>query len=82
MAEAKRMTESKVLDMEEVIARFVPDGASVLLGAGLEALIPFSAGHEIIRQGRRDLTLVAPISDILADQLVGAGAASATVRFE
>ncbi len=73
------MTESKVLDMGEAIARFVPDGASVLLGAGLEALIPFSAGHEIIRQGRRDLTLVAPISDILADQLVGAGVAGKVV---
>lgn len=73
------MTETKQLDMGEAIARLVPDGASVLLGAGLEALIPFSAGHEIIRQGRRNLTLVAPISDILIDQLVGAGVSSKVV---
>ncbi|MBI4464238.1 MAG: CoA transferase subunit A [Acidobacteria bacterium] len=59
--------------MPEAIARHVPDGASVLLGAKLESLIPFAAGHEMIRQGRRDLTLVGPISDILFDQLIGAG---------
>lgn len=45
----------------------------VLLGAQLEPMIPFAAGHEIIRQGRRNLTLVGPISDILFDQLIGAG---------
>ena len=45
------------------------------MGTALEALIPFAAGHELIRQGRRDLDLVGPISDILFDQLVGAGCA-------
>ncbi len=59
--------------MHEAVARFVPDGASVCMGAALEALIPFAAGHEIIRQRRRDLTLVGPISDMLFDQLVAAG---------
>jgi glutaconate CoA-transferase subunit A len=59
--------------MREAVARFVPDGASVCMGTALEALIPFAAGHEIIRQRRRGLTLVGPISDILFDQLVGAG---------
>lgn len=59
--------------MSEAIARFVPDGCSVVLGAGLESLIPFAAGHELIRQRRRDLTLVGPISDMLFDQLIGAG---------
>jgi glutaconate CoA-transferase subunit A len=59
--------------MGEAIERFVPDGATVLMGAALESLIPFAAGHEIIRQQRRDLTLVAPISDMLFDQLIGAG---------
>jgi glutaconate CoA-transferase subunit A len=39
-------------------------------------MIPFAAGHELIRQGRRDLTLVGPISDILFDQLIGAGCVS------
>jgi glutaconate CoA-transferase subunit A len=46
------------------------------MGAQLEQMIPFSAGHEIIRQGRRDLTLAGPISDILFDQLIGAGCVS------
>jgi glutaconate CoA-transferase subunit A len=59
--------------MPEAVARFVPDGATVAMGAGLEALIPFAAGHELIRQRRRDLELVGPISDALFDQLIGAG---------
>jgi glutaconate CoA-transferase subunit A len=59
--------------MREAVARFVPDGASVCIGTALEALIPFAAGHELIRQKRRDLTLIGPISDILFDMLVAAG---------
>jgi glutaconate CoA-transferase, subunit A len=59
--------------MREAIDRFVPDGASICMGAALEALIPFAAGHELIRQRRRDLTLIGPISDMLFDQLIGAG---------
>ena len=65
--------ESKVVSMREAIERHVPSGSMVLMGAQLEPMIPFSAGHELIRQGRRDLTLVGPISDILFDQLIGAG---------
>jgi len=65
--------ESKVVSMREAIKRHVPSGSMVLMGAQLEPMIPFSAGHELIRQGRRDLTLVGPISDILFDQLIGAG---------
>ncbi len=64
---------SKVVTMQQAIAEHVPSGAMVLLGAQLEQMIPFAAGHEIIRQGRRDLTLVGPISDILFDQMIGAG---------
>ncbi|HWP45712.1 MAG TPA: CoA-transferase [Candidatus Limnocylindrales bacterium] len=63
----------KILSMQEAIARFVRDGMSIVAGTALESLIPFSAGHEIIRQGRRDLTLIGPISDILFDLLIGAG---------
>jgi len=59
--------------MAQAIARFVPDGATVALGTALEPLIPFAAGHEMIRQERRDLELVGPISDALFDQLIGAG---------
>jgi glutaconate CoA-transferase subunit A len=63
----------KLLRLNEAIDRFVPDGASIALGTALEALIPFAAGHELIRQQRRDLELIGPISDILFDQLIGAG---------
>ncbi|MGB0034160.1 MAG: CoA-transferase, partial [Candidatus Acidiferrales bacterium] len=68
--------ESKLMTMREAIARHVPSGSMVLLGAQLEPMIPFAAGHELIRQGRRDLTLVGPISDILFDQMIGAGCVS------
>jgi glutaconate CoA-transferase subunit A len=67
---------SKVVPMSEAIGRFVPDGATVAMGTALEPAIPFAAGHELIRQGRRDLTLVGPISDSLFDQLIGAGCVS------
>jgi glutaconate CoA-transferase subunit A len=63
----------KVMSMAEAVARFVPDGSSVAIGVGLEPAIPFAAGHEIIRQRRRDLELVGPISDALFDQVIGAG---------
>jgi glutaconate CoA-transferase, subunit A len=59
--------------MSDAIAEFVPDGSSVALGLQLEQMIPFSAGHEMIRQGKRDLRLIGPISDCLFDQLIGAG---------
>jgi glutaconate CoA-transferase subunit A len=59
--------------MAEAIGRYVPDGSSVVLGTALESLIPFAAGHELLRQRRRDLTLIAPISDMLFDQIIGAG---------
>jgi len=64
---------SKLTTMTEAVARYVPDGSSVAIGLALEPLIPFAAAHEIIRQQRRDLTVIGPISDILFDQLIGAG---------
>jgi glutaconate CoA-transferase subunit A len=70
------MAESKLMTMRDAIARHVPSGSTVLLGAQLEQMIPFAAGHELVRQGRRDLTLVGPISDILFDQMIGAGCVS------
>jgi glutaconate CoA-transferase subunit A len=63
---------SKLLTMREAVAD-VPNGAAVALGLQMEQMIPFAAGHEIIRQKRRGLTLIGPISDILFDQLIGAG---------
>ncbi|HCI80609.1 MAG TPA: CoA transferase subunit A [Ktedonobacter sp.] len=64
---------SKRTSMQEAISRYVPDGASVAMSLALEPVIPFAAGHEIIRQRKRGLTLIGPISDILFDQLIGAG---------
>jgi glutaconate CoA-transferase, subunit A len=64
---------SKLVTMEQAIAEFVPDGASVALGLQMEQMIPFAAGHEIIRQKKRRLKLIGPISDILFDQMIGAG---------
>jgi glutaconate CoA-transferase, subunit A len=61
------------MSMGEAIERFVPDGATVAMSVALEPLIPFAAGHELIRRRRRDLELVGPISDSLFDQLIGAG---------
>jgi len=63
------------MTMAEGIDRFVEDGATVALGTSLEPLIPFAAGHELIRQRRQDLELVGPISDSLFDELIGAGCA-------
>jgi glutaconate CoA-transferase subunit A len=59
--------------MREAIGELVPDGASLALGLQMEQMIPFAAGHEIIRQNKRGLTLIGPISDILFDQMIAAG---------
>lgn len=59
--------------MADAISRWVMDGTSVAIGTTLETSIPFAAGHEIIRQGKKGLTLIGPISDMLFDQLIGAG---------
>jgi glutaconate CoA-transferase subunit A len=64
---------SKVRSTSEAIAEFVPDGASVALGLQMEQMIPFAAGHEIVRQGKHGLTLIGPISDILFDQMIAGG---------
>ncbi len=67
------MTASKYMTLEEAISTFVLDGSSLALGLAQETLIPFAAGWGIMRQSRRDLTLIGPISDILFDQMIGAG---------
>ena len=56
------------------MAALVADGDSVAL-EGFTHLIPFAAGHELLRQGRRELELIRMTPDILYDQMVGAGAA-------
>src|SRR3954452_3959028 len=63
---------TKLLSMRDAIREFVPNGASVCLNCQMEQMIPFAAGHEIMRQRKRGLTLIGPISDILFDQMIGA----------
>ncbi len=60
--------------MREAISRFVRDGDTVVI-EGFTHLICFAAGHEIIRQGRRDLTLARLTPDLIYDQLIAAGCA-------
>ena len=69
----------KLRSLPEAVAEHIPDGSSVVMGAALEALVPFAVGYEIIRQRKRDLTLIAPISDMLFDVLIGAGVARQVV---
>src|SRR5947208_9230579 len=64
---------SKLTNLVSAISSLVPDGASVATGLQMEQMIPFAAGHEIMRQQKKDLRLIGPISDILFDQIVGAG---------
>ena len=67
------MTE--VTDMEGAISGAIADGQTIYLG-GFTHLIPFAAGHEIIRQGYRDLNLVRATPDLIYDQMIAAGCAS------
>jgi len=64
----------KLLSMHDAIAALVHDGDTVAI-EGFTACIGFAAGHEIIRQGRRDLTLCRMTPDLLYDQMVAAGCA-------
>lgn len=68
----------KVVSMREAIATHVKDGDTIAL-EGFTHLIPFAAGHEIIRQKRRNLTLIRMTPDLIYDQLIGAGCASKIV---
>src|SRR5690348_16498921 len=63
-----------LVTLAEGVATLVHDGDTVAL-EGFTHLIPVAAGHEIIRQGQRDLTLVRMTPDIVYDQMIGAGCA-------
>lgn len=65
---------NKITSLSEAIAEFVQDGDTVY-AAGFTHLIPFAAGHEIIRQGRKDLILARATPDLIYDQMVAAGCA-------
>jgi glutaconate CoA-transferase, subunit A len=65
---------SKVATMHDAVAELVRDGDTVAI-EGFTHLISFAAGHEIIRQGRRDLTLARLTPDVIYDQMIAAGVA-------
>lgn len=62
----------EIAPLADAIAELVTDGDTIAL-EGFTHLIPFAAGHEIIRSGRRDLTLVRMTPDIVYDQMIGMG---------
>jgi len=65
---------AKLLSLSAAIQRYVHDG-DTLYAAGFTHLIPFAAGHEMIRQGLKDLTLARATPDLIYDQIVAAGCA-------
>src|SRR4051812_44472252 len=71
-------TQAEITSLAEAVAALVQDGDTVAL-EGFTHLIPHAAGHELIRQGRRDLTLIRMTPDVVYDQLIGVGAAARLV---
>jgi glutaconate CoA-transferase subunit A len=65
---------SKLVSLNEAIQSYVHDGDTIY-AAGFTHLIPFAAGHEIIRQGRKDLTLARATPDLIYDLMVASGCA-------
>lgn len=65
---------SKLVPLSEAISTYVNDG-DIIYAAGFTHLIPFAAGHEIIRQGKKDLTLARATPDLIYDQMVAVGCA-------
>ncbi len=65
---------AELVELTEGVAQLVRDGDAVAL-EGFTHLIPFAAGHEVLRQGRRELELIRMTPDVLYDQMIGAGAA-------
>ncbi len=63
---------AELMSLPDAVAELVSDGDSVAL-EGFTHLIPFEAGHEIIRQGRRELELIRMTPDLLYDQMIGMG---------
>src|SRR5713226_305991 len=64
----------RILALADAIAEYVHDGDTVAM-EGFTHLIPFAAGHEVIRQRKRNLTLVRMTPDLIYDQLIGMGCA-------
>src|SRR3989304_2872057 len=68
----------KLIPLSEAISKYVSDG-DIVYAAGFTHLIPFAAGHEIIRQGRKNLTLARATPDLIYDQMVAAGCAKKVI---
>jgi len=66
------MDPGKMMTMKEAVSKYVKDDDAIYL-AGFTHMIPFAAGHEIIRQKRRNLTLCRATPDIIYDQMIAAG---------
>ena len=66
---------AEIVSLADAVAAAIRDGDAVAM-EGFTHLIPFAAGHEVIRQGRRDLTLIRMTPDVIYDQLIGAGCVS------
>jgi glutaconate CoA-transferase subunit A len=66
------LTLAEFTSLREAISRLVPDGSSVAM-EGFTHLIPFAAAHEMIRQEKRDLTVVRLTPDVMYDQMIGMG---------
>ena len=69
---------AEIVSLADAVAAAIHDGDAVAM-EGFTHLIPFAAGHEVIRQGRHDLTLIRMTPDVIYDQLIGAGCASKLV---
>src|SRR5262245_773612 len=69
---------AEILSLSDAIARFVRSGDAIAL-EGFTHLIPFASGHEIIRQGITDLTLIRMTPDLIYDQMIGSGCAQKLV---
>jgi glutaconate CoA-transferase subunit A len=69
---------SKITSLHDAISKHVNDG-DVVYAAGFTHLIPFAAGHEIIRQGKKNLTLARATPDLIYDQMVAAGCAKKVI---
>jgi glutaconate CoA-transferase, subunit A len=65
---------AEIVSLAEAVERAIHDGDAVAM-EGFTHLIPFAAGHEVIRQRRRDLTLIRMTPDLIYDQIIGAGCA-------
>jgi glutaconate CoA-transferase, subunit A len=69
---------AKLISLKKAISEFVNDG-DIVYAAGFTHLIPFAAGHEIIRQGKKNLTLARATPDLIYDQMVAAGCAKKVI---